>query len=79
MGNKLSRDQVEAICRRVYARFPELRGTRPRVKPRCVRDQERFVLRFDTKASTSDGASLPMIVRAVADSSGRILKLTSSR
>jgi hypothetical protein len=79
MGSKLTKSQVDAICKRVYSRYPELRGTRPKVKPKRAGNQERFLLRFETVVSAADGASLPIIVRATADTNGRILKLSSSR
>jgi hypothetical protein len=78
MGSKLSKSQVDAICRRVYKRFPDLKGVRPRVKPERARD-DRFQLLFKTTVALPDGPSLPITVRAIADENGRVLKLTSSR
>ena len=78
MGSKLSKKQVEAICRRVYKRYPDLRGVRPRVKAERARD-DRFQLLFKTTVALPDGPSLPITVRAVADEKGRVLKMTSSR
>lgn len=79
MGSTLSKSQVDAICKQVYRRFPELRGARPRVRTEGRNGRERYVLSFKSTVRTSDGASLPVSVRAVADASGRVIKMTSSR
>jgi hypothetical protein len=79
VGAELTPEQTRAICRRVYSRYPELQGVRPRVKRQRVQDKERFLLRFEKSVSLPDGGTLPAIVRVVANSSGKILKLTSSR
>jgi hypothetical protein len=79
MGSTLSKSQVDAICKQVYRRFPELRGTRPRVSAEGRNGRERYVLSFKGTVRASDGASLRVSVRAVADANGRVIKMTSSR
>lgn len=79
MGSSLSSSQLDAICRKVYRRFPELDGARPRVTTEGSNGRERYVLSFQGTVRTSDGASLRVKVRAVADASGRVIKMTSSR
>ena len=79
MGSRLSKSQVDAICKEVYKRFPELRGTRPQVKAQGANGSDRYLLLFKSRVTLDDGASLPVAVRAVADSNGRIVKLSSSR
>jgi hypothetical protein len=79
MGSTLSNSQVDAICKQVYRRFPELRGARPRLRTEGGNGRERYVLSFKGTVRTSDGVSLPVSVRAVADSNGRVIKMTSSR
>jgi hypothetical protein len=79
MSSALSKSQVDAICRQVYRRFPELRGARPRVRTEGRNGRERYVLSFKGTVRASDGASLPVSVRAVADANGRVIKMTSSR
>ncbi len=79
MSSTLSKSQVDAICRQVYQRFPELRGARPRVKTEGRNGRERYVLSFKGTVRTADGVSLPVNVRAVADENGRVVKMTSSR
>ncbi len=79
MGVKLSSSQVDAICKRVYRRYPELRGTRPRVKTQGANGKDRFLLLFKSRITLDDGASMPVTVRAIADSTGRVIKISSSR
>ena len=75
----MNENQIEAIGKRVYARFPALKGVRPRVKRQVIKGEERFLLYYKTTIPLPDGASLPTIVRVVADAKGDILKLTASR
>ena len=79
MTSTLTRNQIDAICRKACSRFPELKGVRPRVTSQRIKGEERFLLTFKTTVPLPDGGSLPTIVRAVADSNGKILKLSSSR
>ncbi len=79
MGDDLSAKQIDAICRRVYGRYPAIRGARPRVQRQSMEGKERFLLRFQKTVSLPDGKKLPHTVRVVADANGRILKLTLSR
>jgi len=79
MGNKLTGEHIEAICKQVYGRFPTLMGVRPQVKRQRTDHEDRFLLRFEATLPLPDGASLSIIVRVVANSAGQVLKLTSSR
>lgn len=79
MSDRLSRDQTEAICKRVYSRCPVLKGVRPRVSQQRAKGELRFLLRFEKTVQLPDGKALPTVVRVVANSNGKIIKLTSSR
>lgn len=79
MGSQLSRDQINAICRRVYKKYPAVDGAKPRVEKRSSRGKETFLLLFKGKVKLDNGKSMPTTVRATADSQGKILKLTTSR
>jgi hypothetical protein len=79
MGERLTRQETEAICARVYRRFPEMKGVRPSVKRQQAKGQDRFLLRFETTVSLEGGARMSSTVRVVANGDGRILKMTSSR
>jgi hypothetical protein len=79
MGERLRNREAEAICERVYRRFPEMQGVRPSIQRQQAQGQDRFLLRFQTVVPLEDGARLPSIVRVVATADGKILKMTSSR
>lgn len=79
MGHQLTRDQISAICREVFKRYPLVEGVKPTVKRQDIRGQERYLLIFRVKEKASDGASIPISVRAVADHKGKIVKMTTSR
>lgn len=79
MPDKLTKRQIEDVCRRVYRRFPELEGVRPRVKPHGRNGSAKVVLLFKSKVRMDDGTSLPVSVRVVADERGKVIKMTSTR
>ena len=79
MPDKLTRKQIDGVCRRVYKRFPELQGVRPRVKPHEQNGTGKVVLLFKSKVRTDDGMSLPISVRVIADDRGKVIKMTSTR
>jgi hypothetical protein len=79
MGERLTRQETEAICERVYRRFPEMKGVRPSIKRQQAQGQDRYLLRFETAVFLDGGARLPTTVRVVTNADGKILKMTSSR
>ncbi len=79
MGSRLTRNQIDAICKRVYARFPELQGARPQVKPQQANGRELFLLRFEARVNLSDGNTMRTAVRVIADVDGKVVKMTSGR
>jgi hypothetical protein len=72
----MDRQLLSSICEQVYRKFPETAGTQPKV---TSRSENEFLLVFKVSVTTADGKSLPRIVRAVADASGKIIKLSTSR
>jgi hypothetical protein len=79
MGERLTHQETDAICERVYRRFPEMKGVRPSIRRQQAQGQARFLLRFETAVSLEGGARLPATVRVVTTGDGKILKMTSSR
>lgn len=65
-----------SICAEVYRQFPEVKGNSPEVK---AMPGDKYQLVFHGKVKTEDGKSLSRTVRVVADDSGRIIKLSTSR
>lgn len=75
---------VQAVCQQVYARFPNLRGVQPKVKPQglpvgTAPAQSRYSLLFETQAPAANDKLMRFSVRVVADAQGKILKMTTSR
>jgi hypothetical protein len=79
MADRLTRQGTEAICERVYRRFPAMKGVRPSIRRQQSPGQDCFLLRFETVVVLEGGARLPTTVRVVVNADGRILKMTSSR
>lgn len=67
---------ITAVCKQVYAKFPEVRGAKPKVKEQTG---ETYLLIFEGTGTTASGASIKRTVRAVVNGSGKITKLTTSR
>ncbi len=67
---------VEKVCQQVSQKFPGLRGVRPRVSGH---EGGNFLLIFQTKSQTVNGHDLTQLIRVVADGSGKIIKLSTSR
>lgn len=75
---------IQTVCQKIYARFPNLRGVRPKVERQRVTGNAdpamlRYLLVFKTQSVAADGKTMLFAVRVVADDKGRILKLTTSR
>jgi hypothetical protein len=76
---------VEAITRKVYSRFPEVEGKKPRVRrqkpPASAQGTTapRFLLTYRGSASGPNGKTIPRWVRVVASEKGKIIKITTSR
>jgi len=67
---------ISAVCKQVYAKFPEVNGAKPKVKPQT---EETFLMIFEGTGTAANGAAIRRTVRAVVTASGKITKLTTSR
>jgi len=65
-----------AVCNEVYRQFPEVKGASPKI---TNLPGDKYQLVFNRKVKTEDGKTLPRTVRVVADETGRIIKLSTSR
>ena len=72
---------VEKISKKVYARFPEVKGKKPRIKTSKTvsSDQGNYVLTYNAMSKGIRGRSSPRHVRVVATAKGRIIKMSTSR
>ena len=67
---------ISAVCKQVYAKFPEVNGAKPKVKPQT---EETFLMIFEGTGTAANGAPIRRTIRAVVNASGKITKLTTSR
>ncbi|HAY85889.1 MAG TPA: hypothetical protein DCY42_13525 [Chloroflexi bacterium] len=72
---------IAKISRRVYTQFPELKGSKPKIKQSklLASQQTNFVLTYNILSKDIRGHTIPRHVRVVADSTGKILKMSTSR
>ncbi len=77
----LEKKAIDKVAKEVSRRFPELAGTRARVEPAKEdrKGQANFLLTFHGRVLLPGGKSMPRVVRVIADASGKILKLTTSK
>jgi polyphosphate kinase 2 (PPK2 family) len=67
---------ISAVCKQVYARFPEVNGAKPKVREQT---ENSYLLIFEGSGTAASGAAIRRTVRAVVTASGKITKLTTSR
>jgi len=67
---------LQKVCRQIYARFPQVQGQKPKVKPQT---EEIYLLVFESRATTADGKTLHHTVRATVTKTGKIIKTSTSR
>lgn len=72
----MDRKLISDICRQVYQKHPEVKGSQPEVKPQ---GQARTLFIFKSKGVTEDGHAINHILRVVVDDAGKIVKTTVSR
>ncbi|MBN1438356.1 MAG: hypothetical protein JW929_03015 [Anaerolineales bacterium] len=65
---------VEAVNKRVYREYPEMRGARPSVS----QAGNRCTLVYKAQVKTPAGP-MARVVRVVADEKGRILRISTSK
>jgi hypothetical protein len=73
---------IKIISDQVYRRFPEVTGSKPKVRLQTKSETAAtttYLLTFSGKAVTANGKSIPRYVRVVANENGKIIKMTTSR
>jgi hypothetical protein len=72
---------IAKISKKVYSQFPELKGSKPKVKQSKTlsSQQTNFVLTYNTISKDIRGHTIPRHVRVVTDTNGKILKMSTSR
>jgi hypothetical protein len=74
---------VQMVSKEVYRRFPDFSGVKPKIQTQKssggASAETSYLLTFHQNAQLSAGKILPRWVRVVADESGKILKISTSR
>jgi len=78
----LKSDVVDKVSQRVYKKYPEFKGVKPKVKKRSQENNggpHGYLLLYRTQASGPGGKSITRIVRAVTDKKGNVKKISTSK
>lgn len=70
---------IDKISDEVYRKHPDLKGVKPKVTPREGVKSSDTLLVYQKKVSGPGGKSINRIVRAVADETGKIKKISTSK
>jgi hypothetical protein len=70
---------IDKVSAEVYQKYPDLKGVKPKVMPREGDKSNDSLLVYQKKVSGPGGKSINRIVRAVADESGVIKKMSTSK
>jgi hypothetical protein len=78
-------DIIEEICEKIYRKFPEVAGVKPKVRKQPVpKDAPKpkepvYLVTFNTKVRGPGGKTIPRWVRVAVTPGGKIKKTTTSR
>jgi len=67
---------VEKINQEISKQFPYLENCHPQISSA---DEGNFRLIYKSTGKTENSFSIPLVIRVVADSAGKIIKLSTSR
>lgn len=70
---------VDAICRQIAQKFPEFAGVNPKVQSQDPASSGNYLLTFKSRGTTANGKAIERIVHVVANSAGKVIKMTTSR
>jgi hypothetical protein len=78
---------VQSISNRVYKKFPEIAGKKPQVRKqrtngslaKSAKPSANYLLTFRGIGKGPGGRKIPRLVRVVANTRGKILKISTSR
>ena len=67
---------IEIINKQVYKKFPDFNGLKPAL---TSRPNDQVLLVYKASAVTADGHAMNRTVRVVADASGEVIKMSTSK
>ena len=82
---ELTPQAIKTITKYVYARFPDIVGSKPRVQKRPVSKSKpvlsegTFLVTFQKTAHSQEGIAIPRSVRVIVNQKGEILRVSTSR
>lgn len=81
----MDKKAIDKISQSVYRQFPEFKGKRPKIdrnygpQSKSASKADKHLLIYSTTAKNAAGKSIPRRVRVVADSRGKIIRISTSR
>jgi hypothetical protein len=72
-------NQINKVSAEVYRKHPDLKGVKPKIVPREGGSPSDTLLVYKKKVTGPGGKSINRVVRAVADETGKIKKISTSK
>ena len=72
---------LKKVTRKVGRQFPELKDAQPTIKRQVIEGngKDRYVLTFKGNVELPGGRTIKRIVRVIADSSGNVIRMSTSK
>lgn len=71
---------IKKVTRKVTKQFPEMKGAKPTVRRRSSSGNKiQFELTYKGKVEVPGGRTLRRVVRVVADESGSVIRMSTSK
>lgn len=70
---------IDRVSEEVYRKYPDLKGAKPQVTPRMGDTSDDTLLVYSKTVPGPGGKQINRVVRAVADESGKIKKISTSK
>ena len=75
----MDKNLIEKVSKTVYRKFPELKGSSPRVNQSKSPINEEYVLVYKAQTTDIRGNKMPRSVRVVVNAGGKIQRISTSR
>jgi hypothetical protein len=79
----MNQKTINKISKTVYRQFPEVRGSKPKIKQhpqaKAKNVDPSYVLTYRTVTFVASGRRFPRHVRVIANPNGKILRVSTSR
>ncbi len=77
----MNREAINKVSQKVSKQFPEMKSVRPTVRSESKSNngKQKFSLTYKGKANLPNGRTISRIVRVVADESGKVIRMSTSK